>query len=132
VVVARQRYGRTLTLICKKESDAVDWINRIVKNGSTIFADGAHAFDSLSHLYNLLRIHHNVAYSADGACTNWAESFFARVRRAHTGVYHRIGGRNLDLFVAEMAWREDHRKLSLEARTMSILSLVLTPKYGVP
>jgi len=37
-----------------------------------------------------MRINHQLAYSLDGACTNQAESFFSRLRRAEWGQYHRI------------------------------------------
>lgn len=125
VVVARQRHGRTLTTIVNRESEAVFWLKRVIAKGSIVFADGAHAFDSLANLYELLRIHHNVAWSHNGASTNWAESFFSRLRRLHMGTYHRISGRRLKLFAAETAWREDHRKLNLREATLSLLGLVL-------
>jgi hypothetical protein len=32
------------------------------------------------------RINHRRAYSADGACTNQAESYFSRLRRAEIGL----------------------------------------------
>jgi hypothetical protein len=34
-----------------------------------------------------------LAYSLDGACTNWAEEFFSRMRRAEQGHHHHIAGR---------------------------------------
>jgi hypothetical protein len=46
----------------------------------------------------------------DGACTNQAESFFSRLRRAQYGIHHRIGGRHLHAYSSEMAWRENHRR----------------------
>jgi len=36
------------------------------------------------------RINHEEAYSFDGACTNWAEEFFSRVRRAEIGHHNNI------------------------------------------
>ena len=38
------------------------------------------------------RINHEEAYSLDGACTNWAEEFFSRMRRAEIGHHHHIAG----------------------------------------
>ena len=44
-------------------------------------------------LYTLTkRINHSESYSDGEACTNQAESFFARLRRAEMGVHHRISG----------------------------------------
>src|SRR6516225_5454706 len=40
------------------------------------------------------------------ACTNQAESWFSRLRRAEIGQHHRISGRYLYQYPNEMAWRE--------------------------
>ena len=40
-----------------------------------------------------------------------AESFFSRLRRAEIGTHHKIAGPYLGSYAAEMAWREDHRRL---------------------
>lgn len=41
-----------------------------------------------------------------------AESFFSRLRRAEIGTHHRIAGDYLHAYAAEMAWREDNRRIS--------------------
>ena len=46
----------------------------------------------------------------DGACTNQAESYFARLRRAEWGQHHHISGKYLGAYAREMAWREDTRR----------------------
>ena len=51
-----------------------------------------------------------IAYSTDGACTNQAESFFSRLRRAEMGQHHHISGKYLGAYAREMAWREDTRR----------------------
>ncbi|MBV8799182.1 MAG: transposase [Alphaproteobacteria bacterium] len=43
------------------------------------------------------------------ACTNWAESYFSRIRRAEIGIHHKIAGPYAD----EMAWRKDTRGTAL-------------------
>jgi hypothetical protein len=43
---------------------------------------------------------------------NDAESFFSRVRRAEIGIDHHIAGPYFAAYVAEMAWREDNRRVS--------------------
>lgn len=58
------------------------------------------------------RINHSEAYSHDGACTNMAESYFSRLRRAEWGQHHHISGAYLARYAGEMAWREDHRRRS--------------------
>lgn len=58
------------------------------------------------------RINHSVEYSTPESCTNQAESFFSRLRRAEVGTHHNITGPYLAAYAMEMAWREDNRRLS--------------------
>ena len=67
--------------------------------------------DALHSRYLTKRINHQVAYSADGACTNDAESFFSRLHRSEIGIHHSIS-RHLAAYAGEMAWREDNRRRS--------------------
>jgi transposase-like protein len=110
VVVMRERNGRTLPFVYRKESDAIPAIREHIPFGSTIHADEARAWDSLHAHYDMRRINHSVAFSMDGACTNQAESYFSRLRRAELGTHHRVSGRYLSRYASEMAWREDHRR----------------------
>ena len=54
----------------------------------------------------------SVAFSRNGACTNQAESYFSRLRRAEMGQHHHISGKYLLAYAAEMAWREDNRRVA--------------------
>ncbi len=112
VVVMRERKGRALPFVFEREDDAVPTILDRVEPGSTINADEASSWDSLHSRFLTRRINHSVAFSDDGACTNQAESYFSRLRRAELGVRHRISGRYLYQYAREMAWREDHRRAS--------------------
>lgn len=58
------------------------------------------------------RINHSVAYSTPEACTNQAESFFSRLRRAEIGTHHSVAGPYLSAYAGEMAWRENNRRVS--------------------
>jgi len=112
VVVAREVGGRTLTFVVGKESEAVPMIRRHVASGSVIHADEAPGWDVLLASYPMMRVNHSREFkSEDGACTNWAESYFSRLRRAQYGVHHRIAGPYLDQYANEMAWREDNRRV---------------------
>lgn len=111
VVVMRQRDGRSLPFVVPKESAAVPIIRSRVAMGAVVHADEASGWDTLHAHYDMRRINHSVAFSLDGACTNLAESYFSRLRRAEFGIHHRIGGPYLQAYSAEMAWREDHRRI---------------------
>ncbi|MBV9859573.1 MAG: IS1595 family transposase [Alphaproteobacteria bacterium] len=111
VVVARERGGQTVTWVVDRESDAVPMIRRRVASGTTVHADESAAWNVLHASYPMLRVNHSFEYrSEEGACTNQAESFFARLRRAEFGQYHKISGRLLSAYAAETAWRENNRR----------------------
>jgi transposase-like protein len=111
VVVMRERNGRTLPFVFRKESDAIPTIRQRIPVGSIIHADEARGWDTLHAHYEMRRINHSVAFSKDDACTNQAESYFSRLRRAEIGTHHRLSGQYLNRYASEMAWREDHRRL---------------------
>jgi transposase-like protein len=111
VVVARERGGRTLPVVVAREADAVPFIRQHVQPGTTVHADEAGGWDRLHAHYEMRRINHSISYSRDGACTNQAESFFSRLRRAELGQHHHISGKYLIAYAAEMAWKEDSRRV---------------------
>jgi transposase-like protein len=110
VVVARQRGGRTATAVFQHEGNSADFILSTVASTATIHTDEARSWDRLHAHYEMRRVNHSVAYAIAGACTNQAESFFSRLRRAEVGIHHHIAGPYLARYAAEMAWREDHRR----------------------
>jgi transposase-like protein len=112
VVVARERDGETLTHVAKTEADGVPFVLGNVQPGATIHADEAGHWDNLEAKFLTRRINHSVAYSTPESCTNMAESFFSRIRRAEIGIHHHIAGDYLSAYAAEMAWREDNRRIS--------------------
>lgn len=112
VVIMREREGKTLPFVFHTESESVSTIEKHVAVGSVIHADEATSWDALHMRYLTKRINHSEAYSHDGACTNQAESFFSRLRRAEIGMHHHISGAYLESYAKEMAWREDNRRIS--------------------
>lgn len=112
VVVMRERGGRTLPYVFKTEDGSIESIKAHVVPGSTIHADEATHWDALQVKYLTKRINHSQVYSDGAACTNQAESFFSRMRRAEIGIHHHIAGAYLDAYADEMAWREDNRRIS--------------------
>ena len=103
VVVMRERNGRTLPFVFGKESDAIPAIRDRIALGSIIHADESRGWDALHAHYDMRRINHSVAFSKDGACTNQAESYFSRLRRAEIGTHHHVTGRYLNRYASEMA-----------------------------
>lgn len=126
VVVMRERNGRTLPFVFKHESDAVPTVVERVEKGSTILADEGTGWDELHDRYAMKRINHSVAFSDDGACTNQAESYFSRLRRAEFGTHHRISGKYLGCYAGEMAWREDNRRRANGAQFYAVAEAALS------
>ncbi len=132
VVIVRERKGRSVPFVFKSETAAVPTIRKIVAPGSIIHADEASAWDQLHARYAMKRINHQRAYSDDGACTNWAESWFSRMRRAEIGHHHHVAGRYLASYANEMSWREDNRRVSNgEQFTMIAQTAIRLPKSDV-
>jgi transposase-like protein len=112
VMVMRERKGKTLTFVSKSEDAAVPTLRDRIEVGTTVYADEASHWDQLHARYLTKRINHSHAYSDGEACTNQAESFFSRLRRAEIGTHHHISGPYLASYAAEMDWREDNRRVS--------------------
>jgi ribosomal protein L37AE/L43A len=112
VVIMRERAGRSLPFVFKTEDQSIPKIRDVVIAGTTIQADEASHWDQLHARLLVKRINHSQAYSDDEACTNQAESFFSRLRRAEIGIHHHIAGPYLSAYASEMAWREDNRRIS--------------------
>lgn len=125
VVVMRERNGRTLPFVFRSEDEALPTIQRTVTAGSVIHADESPAWDRLHARYLTKRVNHKRAYSENGSCTNWAESYFSRLRRAEIGVHHHISGPYLGLYASEMAWREDNRRVSNGEQYLKLVGAAL-------
>jgi transposase-like protein len=125
LVVARQRGGRTLPVVVSKETDAVPFIRQHVAPGSIVHADEAPGWDRLHAYYEMHRINHSVSYSKDGACTNWTESYFSRMRRAELGQHHHISGKYLISYAYEMAWKEDNRRAANGSQHEAVTGMAL-------
>jgi transposase-like protein len=125
VVVMRQRGGPTVPVVTTREVDAVPIIRRRVASDSIVHADEAAAWDDLHAWYEMRRINHRRAYSKDGACTNQAESYFSRLRRAEIGTHHHIAGPYLSAYADEMSWREDNRRKSTGELYLAIADAAL-------
>lgn len=111
-VVARERDGRTVTQVFRSEEEIFAFIKALVDRASSVHADEAAGWNALHARFAVKPVNHQDAYSLNGACANQAESYFARLRRAQWGQHHRIGGKYLVRYAAEMAWREDRRRES--------------------
>jgi transposase-like protein len=131
VVVIRERDGRTLTQAFATEAASTSFIKSRVAKGTELMADEAGSWNSLHSAFAMRRINHQEAYSLDGACTNGAEEFFSRLRRAEIGHFHHIAGVYVGRYAAEAGWRDDHRREANGAQFKAIVALVAKNKPSV-
>ncbi|MCP4602769.1 MAG: IS1595 family transposase [Proteobacteria bacterium] len=111
VLTLVQRGGPTIPMVVPSEStkSVLEAARRHISPGSVVHADEHAAYDALHARYEVFRINHRWSYSDGIACTNQAESFHARMRRAEIGQYHRISARFLQRYAFEAAYRSDRR-----------------------
>jgi transposase-like protein len=131
VVVIRERNGNTLPAVFRSEGAALSFIKARIAKGTIVHADEAGAWNELHSRFEMKRINHEEAYSLDGACTNWAEEFFSRMRRAEIGHHHHVSGPYLLRFAQEASWREDNRRLSNGEQVQRVAGLAMMSKASV-
>src|SRR6266851_2765653 len=131
VVVIRERGGNTLPGVFDSEAAALSFIRARIAKGTIVNADESASWDGLHARYEMQRINHLEAYSADGACTNWAELFFSRLRRAEIGHHHHVAGPYLIRYAQEAAWREDNRRVSNGDQVNTVAMLAMARKPSV-
>ncbi len=131
VVVIRQRDGHVLPSAFRSEAAAFSYIRSHVAAGTEIMADDAPSWNDLHAHYVVKRINHQLAYSMDGVCTNGAEGFFSRLRRAEQGHHHHIAGAYLARYAQESAWREGQRRDDNGAQVRGVVRLALAARPSV-
>ncbi len=125
VIVIRERNGNSIPAVFASESAALSFIRSRIAPGTVVHADESPSWNSLHGRFEMKRINHQEAYSADGACTNWAELFFSRMRRAEIGHHHHVAGAYLLRYAQEAAWREDNRRMSNGEQVNAVARLAL-------
>jgi ISXO2-like transposase domain len=131
VVVIRERNGNSLPAVFRSEGAALSFIKARIAKGTIVHADEAGAWNYLHRRFEMKRINHQEAYSLDGACTNWAEEFFSRMRRGEIGHHHHIAGAYLLRYAQEASWREDNRRLSNGEQVNRVAGLAMVSKPSV-
>ncbi len=99
--------------------------------GTELMADESAAWNDLHGRFTMKRINHQEVYSMAGACTNGAEEFFSRMRRAKIGHHHHIAGAYLIRYAQEASWREDHRRADNGSQVRAVASLALASRPSV-
>lgn len=131
VIVIRERDGSTLPAVFRTEGQALNFIRSRIAKGTVVNADESPNWNELHSRFEMKRINHEEAYSLDGACTNWAEEFFSRMRRAEIGHHHHIAGAYLLRYAQEASWCEDNRRVPNGDQVSRVAGLALANKPSV-
>jgi hypothetical protein len=129
VVVVRERGGNSVPAVFNSESQAASFIRARIAKGTVVHADEAASWDNRHERFEVKRINHQEAYSLDGACTNMAEEYFSRLRRAEIRIHHHIAGAYLLRYAQESSWREN-RRVSNGDQVNRIAALALKARQG--
>ena len=90
-------------------------------DGATVFTDDAAAYKGMPFEHESVR--HSVGeYVRDMAHTNGIESFWATLKRAHKGVYHKISPKHLQRYVDEFAGRHGIREQDTITQMQNVVS----------
>ena len=93
--------------------------------GATVYSDEAAAYEGLPFPHEAVK--HSVAEYVRGmAHTNGIESFWAMLKRAHTGTFHKISPKHLNRYVQEFAGKHNER----EKDTIDIMRHVIAGLIG--
>lgn len=131
VVIVRERNGNSLPAVFRSEGNALSFIRARIAKGTIVNADEGTAWNDLHGQFEMRRVNHQEAYSLAGACTNMAEEYFSRMRRAEIGHHHHLAGAYLLRYAQEASWREDHRRASNGDQVNRIAALALKAKPSV-
>ena len=92
-----------------------------VDKKATVYTDEATVYDSLPFKHESVK--HSVSeYVRDMAHTNGVESFWAMLKRAHKGTFHKISPKYLNRYVHEFAGKHNIRDLDTLAQMRSTVA----------
>ena len=90
-------------------------------DGATVYTDDAKAYKGIPFDHESVR--HSVGeYVRDMAHTNGIESFWATLKRAHKGIYHKISVKHLQRYIDELAGRHGVRELNTLEQMGSVVA----------
>ena len=80
-----------------------------VASGSFLYADESPSYNGMDEYAQASVVHSRGEYVDGDVHINGIESFWARLKRAHKGVYHKMSPKHLHRYVADFAGRHNIR-----------------------
>ena len=95
------------------------FVEKHAAKGATVYTDDALVYDSLPFDHEAVK--HSVAEYVKGqAHTNGIESFWAVLKRAHKGTFHKLSPKHLQRYVTEFAGKHNVRDLDTLAQMAAL------------
>ena len=113
IIGAVERDGNVIAQVAEDLSGKgiLSFIKQSVKTeDSVLITDEYKAYNAVRSLMPHATINHQVEYSRDGIHTNTIEGFWSLLKRAWYGSHHKYTLKFTPLFVAEAAWKYNHRE----------------------
>ncbi len=111
VVGAKDRATNRVSAAVIKNADAYTlegFVKDRAAEGATVYTDDAKAYNDIPFDHETVK--HSVGeYVKDMAHTNGIESFWAMLKRAHKGTFHKMSAKHLQRYVNEFAGRHNIR-----------------------
>ena len=97
------------------------FVGERVDGNATVYTDESRSYEGLPFDHETVR--HSVAeYVRGQAHTNGIESFWAVLKRAHKGVFHKISPKHLQRYVTEFAGKHNVRDLDTMAQMTALVA----------
>ena len=97
-----------------------DFIDEHVEDHAVVFTDDSRVYSGLPHAHETVK--HSVGeYVRGKAHTNGIESFWAMLKRAHDGTFHKMSPKHLNRYVQEFAGKHNIRDEDTISQMRSVL-----------
>ena len=99
------------------------FVSKTAKPGSTVYTDENPSYGPVAGRYRHESVNHGAGGYVDGPVhVNGIESFWAMLKRAHKGTFHKISKKHLHRYVNEFAGRHNIRSLDTLEQMAAIVS----------
>ena len=97
-------------------------VRRNAKRGASLYTDELPSYNGMREYFHDSVAHSRGEYVRDDVHINGMESFWALIKRAHKGTYHKMSPKHLQRYVDEFTGRYNSRKLGTE-KQMKLVAL---------
>ena len=135
VVGARDRDSNDITAKVVRSTDGQtlqSFVRNNSKTGTTIYTDAASSYDGLDEDYSHESVNHSAGeYVRKMAHTNGIESFWATLKRAHKGTFHKISPKHLQRYINEISSRHNIRSSDTIDQMQAICQMMLDKRLQI-